>query len=1513
MDRKPQQPRYSSSSKNYNANYISVSKIDTNDIDTTYSNFSSGEYQDIIKIIQSNKILNFRNSEGETLIHAILKNPSSSLNEANVLEIIELLVHKNVSINAMNTYNQIPLHLAANKGYYDVIEYLVSLKSDFNKIDNYGNAPIHYLIDKFIVDCKEGEYFKEGNKKLKKTLKNDKYDEITENFLILSLIEEIEEYNKKTSDDKKPAYLLNKLKQMVKDYKFYKITEIEKIKDKSRLEIENIFKKHSSIPNDTEIKNVFNNLIKDISHNIYKDFKLENKQNKVGDNELINDNTVNEINVKIKTGQIDNEHNYSNKIDEFSKKIDELKKNIQLIEDPIFKLHRIVTFIYYLRHSITDNEVMTKCDNILNLFFGSEKPKFYDYDQEIDTDKICNENDITLDKRMYFIRNYDFTTPNLILEPIQLTMDTNPTGGFMVQSVNNSGSIQVAGMKQINITNLQPGLPPIPTYYKLSVFFNILSYIKKQLDILEQFIRYTDVKIYAYQYFNLNFLNEIVINITNNLIILNINYSKLEIEGIIPEIFKLNIIIEEKIPPGANKDIIDILLVQLVNPIKQKLYNTSIPVDKKVLESLKKLDLKEVLDQLQTIINKKNFFNQVNIFYKILLGINEINDNIISFVNKSYSLKYLEKYTEFIKDFDDRTKIENFVFNKFYTCQVKYPNDLNSYENTYFPTKNYDLSNLNKIKNDLMKKYKDYNFNIVYKPSNFEFKYVKVIIDLTNFEIKFDNKTENFDFDKYLNDLIYYKTGYLNILYNDNLNIVNKDTYFSTDNKFKNQIARNKTLNFKKIDDEFIILKEDIPLVSFENIKEIIQLIGFKIIDFLNTNLNNIIIRTKKKITKEEFPKKIKKTLDKTLEYIKTNEPLLKKLISEKLIIFLNSLIKIQINEEINYLLQDMIKKDLLSSPYKELKNDKLLQDLRKLYDIKLRKYTAATMLPKLLTSSGSSFLMGVKLALSELNVSTITKIGERKLLLNKCVATNKIDLLKEKLLHKINLRTLDRNGNTILNRLIDQYNEYAIKQIVILDPEISTYKNNRGQNSIEYLFDVLKSINKAYTKEQIDKRIKTYESDLQMWIKTEGTFGDIELDDSKKMIYNIILNSLYLFNESMWLILLKSPNGWNFQDKVKLIELIKNKLEYTIEEKLLIKSLTTADKNTLQNNSNNVILNNKINNVIEELQKEINNLENSTKQMEEERKKGNELLSVSNFNKLKNENDESIKQKNIEINNLKKVLISTELEKKYDDLFSYINNTSLDLINDLNIDWVEYNKLVKEIWSYYLPIIDICNNKNNNSSIKYISYYNYSLLNLDYKNLNNEEIIILVNYYTKIINNLYSDFYDLEKYEDSEFNYINDTILNIIYINVVNVIAIEMYSGIIGYNIDKYVDNRTIKELIDNYNYKDPKLLKIFDVIINLLKTIVWDKLNKKNPNYPKNYNDYLFYSEELKTTIVSVLLLTENDADKQFIDDNVKFYKGLVENISYNVYSEIVNLLNDMKKNALLFSIYNIIKDKK
>ena len=56
--RKTNVSRYPSTTKNFNANYIAELKINNDSIDTTYSIFSSGEYEDIIKVIQSNEILN---------------------------------------------------------------------------------------------------------------------------------------------------------------------------------------------------------------------------------------------------------------------------------------------------------------------------------------------------------------------------------------------------------------------------------------------------------------------------------------------------------------------------------------------------------------------------------------------------------------------------------------------------------------------------------------------------------------------------------------------------------------------------------------------------------------------------------------------------------------------------------------------------------------------------------------------------------------------------------------------------------------------------------------------------------------------------------------------------------------------------------------------------------------------------------------------------------------------------------------------------------------------------------------------------------------------------------------------------------------------------------------------------------------------------------------------------------------------------------------------------------------
>jgi hypothetical protein len=194
----------------------------------------------------------------------------------------------------------------------------------------------------------------------------------------------------------------------------------------------------------------------------------------------------------------------------------------------------------------------------------------------------------------------------------------------------------------------------------------------------------------------------------------------------------------------------------------------------------------------------------------------------------------------------------------------------------------------------------------------------------------------------------------------------------------------------------------------------------------------------------------------------------------------------------------------------------------------------------------------------------------------------------------------------------------------------------------------------------------------------------------------------------------------------------------------------------------------------------------------------------------------------------------------------------------------------------------------------------------LPYEKLDDSEMKLLLDYNTLIVNNIYADYYDLEKYEDSEFNYINGYILNIIYLNVVNVISIEMYNGIIEFLANKYSSEPRIKEIVENV--KNPDVMAMYDTIVELLKNAVWDKLQLKNPELEKNYQDV-----ELKSKIQIIFGLLDNSEDLEFFDKIIKFYKGICENVSYNVQQEILNLLNDMKRRSLLFEILNLMKTKK
>jgi hypothetical protein len=1549
MDRKPQPPRYPMP-KNITRNYISELKIDNDSIDTIYSEFSTGEYTNIMQILSSNKILNFRNVKGETLIHAILKNPSSSLTEQNILDIIKLLVRKNVSINAMNEYNQTPVHLAAKSGYYDIIDYLIVMKADFNKIDNYGNAPVHYLIDNFIQDCKEGEYYKIANKKIKKASGEAKYEQMTEKFIVLSLIEQLEMSANK--DD--ISILLKKIRQIVQYYKFYKIEDINKIVNEKKLSIDNLYKAPDIKQKKAEIQKILFSSVGEFN-SLYKDLNFENKMLDNNINSLINDETLNDINKYVSEEKNLIKETYKTKIKELVDLINPIFTQIEELKKTIYSLTKLLYVTFYIYKIIyesnipiekkTRKKIVDLSCTIIKFFYTDEQMNFYDFDKLIQNSELIETEQglEELNLSTQFIRSDDFDpiaqppppAPRIPEPPftkVRLTMDEDPRlrrpyiqkyeakdllGIFCPYMLIDYNFI-------LNSTrNLSNKVILTGTQCILTVLFNILNYCTKYLTTIQtmDFDSYEN-----YPTFYLNYITEIIINISNNLSVFNNLYSKINIYEILKKFNEFcNLVFPEDPMYG-------LLIGQIAwfnnDDGKTGSYDLNNPVIVKMLNDMVNEPFDKVLDKLTEITSPSNINKYLNMIYEKILKMNDSNNNIVEITNKYYSFKYLESLISTIKlnPLNNSVEIKGFFSNNFFPNNSIFPSNLNSYINKYFQENIFDINALEPIKKDLFKKYYDYNFNQLYDGKNYllypkSFKLNKIIINsspnantglmefyydviLDNYTVKFTKNKFTTGYDKMFYKTLIYKTGP-----DDSL----ETSIFSAIAPFNELIeSTDNNVRWLQINtNDYNVYKQPVPIVSLREVNKIISLFGFKISELLNKNeYTNVILNTQTYLSNEAIPENKLNVLMESLNYLlkPENEDLLKKVVIEKIILFINSYIKIQVNQEINGLL-DNITNLMLTNPLRQISDDTIVQDVKNEYSTELKKYTMQNMIPQLLKKINVGTWSALTQALISTDNTLLSKSTENKLLLNKCVNLNKIEPLKTKLKGKINFRILDRNGNTILNRLIDQYNYYGIAQVLKLDPELYTWENNRGQNSIQYVYTMLNSIDSKYSNTTMNSRILTYESDLQVWIKSQELKDEIQLNESKHMIYNIILNSIFLFNDCLWLLLLQAPNGWKYEDKIKLKSLITKYKNYSIKEKLLIKSFTDSDKDYIKSKYSVGSLNVKISQMIKDLNKEIMDLTNTNIQLEQE-KKSLEVVDKAEvdtmLDSMINKNTLAIRDKKTEIRNLHSALTArSSQDPKIDGLFKTI--TDVKLIKSMGIDWENYNKLIRdELWNYYLPIIEIQNKKNNNPREKYMSVYNYALLNLPYEKLDDSEMKLLLDYNTLIVNNIYADYYDLEKYEDSEFNYINGYILNIIYLNVVNVISIEMYNGIIEFLANKYSSEPRIKEIVENV--KNPDVMAMYDTIVELLKNAVWDKLQLKNPELEKNYQDV-----ELKSKIQIIFGLLDNSEDLEFFDKIIKFYKGICENVSYNVQQEILNLLNDMKRRSLLFEILNLMKTKK
>ena len=534
------------------------------------------------------------------------------------------------------------------------------------------------------------------------------------------------------------------------------------------------------------------------------------------------------------------------------------------------------------------------------------------------------------------------------------------------------------------------------------------------------------------------------------------------------------------------------------------------------------------------------------------------------------------------------------------------------------------------------------------------------------------------------------------------------------------------------------------------------------------------------------------------------------------------------------------------------------------------------------------------------LNLSnTSSNMSNNKIFGNKCLNKNKTDELMNL---DMNYRVLDLNGNTILTRLIDQFNIYGITKLIEKNKIILfTYKNNSMETPLDYLVGLIKNIQSDYSDIEFKNRMQKYSISLEDEIKTNGQFDEIELENSSNLVKTIISNSIYLFNSYMWLKNYSYPLGWTVSDKNDLKSILGIK-----DEILLINSFNSDDLDKYIQNIETGS-ESKIQSYIKILQDEIAELKNKSKELSMEL--DNEfIVSQSNYNindNIKKINDK-IKEKEQSITTYENLATGMD-KKKYSSASNNIKkilkkykNKLLDM-NDLTIEWIEYNNLLNELDDKYLEIIRILNEKCD----KNISINNH-LIKIYCLEITNDEYFNLIKKYFKFIyTNTFNDYWDLDRYEDSEYNITNKSIIEIIKINVISVIRNEFVNTLTNYIVQLNKNNSNINDII--HNIKNNVDLK--KSIETYLYQCMINKLGLNNPDK----SSYELNIDDEKTTIINTMIkmlrYNFNDTEKTQIKKIIDFNRLICENVSLNSYNEIIKILNDGKKISIFYEMYDLI----
>lgn len=965
-------------------------------------------------------------------------------------------------------------------------------------------------------------------------------------------------------------------------------------------------------------------------------------------------------------------------------------------------------------------------------------------------------------------------------------------------------------------------------------------------------------------------------------------------------------------------------------------------------------DIEQSVIDLKTYRKDKKYLEDFEKIYesvlKLFSNINELRDNF----NKTQSLVYLKNFVLMLKNNEDKS-ISNFYVNKIdVDFKAGFPNKFIDFKEKYIL--GTDIQNLSdnidmkKIITELYPYYYPYNYNIIYNIQELtnsinNFEILKLDSNFTKRKnLTWDCVTKNTMFIKYplligefkfnfitiendnnlssdripnVYDIItrkfdyQYKFGYpfipnISIMRNPQEkarfeNYIDQKRYYNSlyfvndDSLFNMQIDDSAPYQnlYLATDDNFPISTDldisSLALISLLNSKELINSLVIKITDVIKTNGTDYFTGLQEAVENNLLDKEDKNNNRIIFEQIEANQEIKDSIIFDIVQQLINMIIKSNTNIELKGICKkyfdDIIRgtdKFKIEYPDIEFNTQEELEGI-----IKKKSKILSNILPTMIDNVDSQVLF--------------SKPNYIKIIDDKCVDMNMVDKVI-----KMNMRIEDINGNTILNKLISQYNIYGIKKIIGFDKELKSYKNSRGENSLEYIINLIKSIQNDYVS-NIDLRIKQYSEVLLNEINEnkKEKYQGLSIDSEQNIVSELLKMCIYMFNEFIWIKMIGFPNGWTIDDKIKINKILSINPE---KENLLINTFDSENEKELtESNISNI--NNKIRNELEKgIEDEICDLKNKIEQLKNAQNASN---LIKNTPSLIADLTQKISNKELELNRIKQGGTTKISSLKY-DIQSKINKYSNLLINNNNsIDYEKYNEMVQEIILNYLDVIKILNNKvvNSTPNDKTISDSQICLIELKPNIITDKNnLAMLSNYYSKIIDKLYGEYNDLDKYEDAEYNTVNYSMLSIIKINIINVMAEEITKLLIEYIQNNY-SSTVIKELnrdiAANYSTIHNKL---FGLVRNYLTSSMNQKLGTTNPD--KEINLDIIKTRLVKSifTIFGLTLELEGEQLNEIVTF-IDFYTEISDNLSTHAYTEMLKLLVNMKKIGLLIEIYNLL----